>query len=611
MNHSEYISQIEIILKNLNDNLDKIYAEITHKNDSITSLLGSKIVTNLSEVEKLENQYRKSDEDNSLKISQLKSVIIHLEEELQKAITEYDNTHNSVMDKEVILSQKDEVLNETISLHKKTIAELKQKISTLDRECILNLKAKLVEFEEESNIFKNKVNDIEKRMKFEVGKIENEILTPTINVDPNSESQSYVNSKELREYRVKGINEIASIKQKYYKDIRDLEIKFYKLEAEYDKDNKILREEYNLQIEELKYEIIKVERSIKVLLDEYDFNCYKTVNNNELTYQTRKIEISREQNSKINEYIKKIKDQDSKANTSWLTESVDVFNTISSLDNKVNKSWNEYNLDNLKDLKTISNHVVESMKKTVEIFVSLFTKILNSQLKSSSKLTEDFLNGLIISTYKSYNFKDFNYDTFNEELRKLIVNYNNKRESNLSNFINLQKDSITNLLNQLKVISTNFDNYISEEIKTINASSNSFESLFTKAALAGVESANLYYKTRAELTEGNFNNQNSKQKAIEDELNAKLNEANAIFKAREDELNSKANNNDLMYKQDKQKDLESFNQVISSINKNIKNAKNDYLLVVKNKKIEANKKYDTLVKEIKTDQKIKIKIGQI
>src|SRR5690606_12350374 len=151
MNHNEYISQLEIIFKNLNDNLDRITNEVSQKNEKIIFELSSNKENNLDDIQKLEKQYFKNEEDNNQKISQLKSVILHVEDELQKALNDYNNTHNSILDKENILSKKDSVLSETISAHGKSISKLKQKISTLDRECILSLKAKLVEFEEETS----------------------------------------------------------------------------------------------------------------------------------------------------------------------------------------------------------------------------------------------------------------------------------------------------------------------------------------------------------------------------------------------------------------------------------------------------------------------------
>ncbi len=611
MNHNEYISQLEIIFKNLNDNLDRITNEVSQKNEKIIFELSSNKENNLDDIQKLEKQYFKNEEDNNQKISQLKSVILHLEDELQKALNDYNNTHNSILDKENILSKKDSVLSETISAHRKSISELKQKISTLDRECILSLKAKLVEFEEETSIFKSKVNDIEKRMKFEVSKIENEILTPTININPNDDSQNYVNSKDVREYRIKGINEIASIKQKYYKDIRDLEIKFYKLEAEYEKDNEILREEYNLQIEALKYEIIKIENNIKTLLDEYDFNCYKTVNANELSYQIDKININRNFKQKTDDYLIKIKDNENKANKSWLSESVDVFNTIKSMDEKTGKSFFDYSLEHLKEVKTTSVIIVESMKKTIDIFMNMFSKIINTHIKTTTKLTNNLYESLLVTDYKSFNFKDFTFDSYKENINQLLIDYNAKRNSNLNIFMDLFKESISNLINQLKVISTNYDNYINEEINTINENNRQLDSLLTKAALAGIESANNFYKTKTSLTNSNYQNQNDKMMALETSLKNNELEVNNDFKNKEMELNKKINNNSIIFKQKSQKDLENYNQIIISINKSIKQAKVNFLNTVKIKKAEANNKYNKLVRDIKSDQKIKTKIGQI
>lgn len=611
MNHNEYISQVEIILKNLNDSLDRIYEETTDKNEKVLLDLNSKRQLNYEDAQKLEKLYFKNEEDNNKKISQLKSVIIHLEGELQKALSTYNDSHNSVIDKEFILSEKDNVLSEVIQGHKKTISDLKQKISTLDRECILNLKAKLVEYEEESTIFKNKVNEIEKRMKFEVGKIENEILTPSINTDSKDDSQNYINSKEVREFRVKGINEISNIKQKYLKDIRNLEIKFYRLEAEYDRDNKILREEYNLKIEELKYEITKIENKIKSIMDEYDFNCYKTVNNNELTYQKEKIEINRDFNQKINDYVVKIKDQDIKSNNSWLSESVDVFNTIRGMDEKVNKVFLDHSIETMKDIKNTSIIVFDSLKKTIDIFMNLFTKVINSHLKRNIKLTEDLNEALLINDYKSFNFKDFSYDKYKENIYSILSEHNKNRESNYNNFYSMFKESVSNLINQIKVISSNFDNYISEEIKTINTNHQNINSMLMKASLGGIDSSNNYYKKKSDLSNSNYLNQSNKMQNLENDLVLKEEEINNDFKSKDIQLNRKIENNKLLQKQKEDKDLDDYNKMISSINKSIKLAKLHFVNTVKNKKIEANKKYDNFVKEIKSDQKIKTKIGQI
>ena len=612
MKYGDFFSQTKDLFNNLQIQLDEYQNDYLLKQDEFAKKLIDDKIVSKTKVELLESKYQQNDENNNQNISTIKSIIQHLQSELEKVISEYNASHNSVQDKELILSIKEEKLSDFKQAKKKAIFDLNQRINTIDRECILSLKAKLIEFEEEKNLFKNKLNDIEKKMRYEVSKIENEILSPEIKTSSELENNhNYQNTKEVIDFRKDGINQIAKLKKKYNKDIRDLEIKFAKYEAEYNRDNRILREEYNLQIEALKYEKLRLQREMDIANVEYDFGAYKQANINEKTYKDEKANFKKAYYEKIKDNYNKINTIDNNYNKVSYDQTVDLLNNITVEDNMrlddiykhlVDTNNNFYN--RTKDLNELLNTIVSN-------YLLVFENLLVTHWNNIYSLEKTLYESLLIADYHSYSFNEFNYNSYRDKIKSLYKQFKSDQKDRLNDFNKQLKISIERILNEILVISKNYSNYINEEVNSFNKYLSLFKNINGLSLKDGILSANNNYLSKEDRIKQNFANVNNNLNNLNNEIINDFAFSNEEFNLNCKELEDKIKKYQLKNENIQKNDMADYNSIVNNINNNIKDAKNEFSNILKKKKKEANNKFNNEVKNITKDQKTRLRMGQI
>lgn len=616
MKYEEFKIKINELNANLNDVLMQKQTQLIAFHDqTIKTLFENKDSAHVA-LSELEVHYQRVEEEKNQHISSLKSILTNLREEQTKEVTLYKNQHNANNDKERLLNAKEDSLAEFKLQKKKETHELNLKINALDKECIQILKNNQMEFEEEERNYKSKIAELEKKMKFEVQKINEAILTPSIRSNKTTETsyenrQDYQVDKEVKAIRQKGIIDISKIKLNYLFELKELELSFSTYGSNFKRDNDILREEYNLQIEELKYLKKKVQDELQFAIDMYDFDTYKTFHETEKEYATEVNHIIEKYNEKIYRYQDEIIQTEKQKNEvnhhnanvmyskvleSDLQQAL-IFNTLASESvSEVYGSLNDLN-------EFLTNVGIAYRDMMIYLFEGFWTRFHAKE--------RQFYESLIFLSYHSYCFNGFNYKDFNQEVLKLSEEFLKNQILRFENFKQQLNDNFKKLLKQVKNMYQGFVAFKNQEDTHIKEYLKLLEKTMTNAQEDGkIFNQKTYDEWMLQTTHKADAFKQNKQNEIHAQAENHRNVHND-FNLKSKDLEGKLKQYQQKRKENLDKELSLYRDTVKAIKQNILKIKQQHKLELKAQHKEILKNHMNQALQVENEKKTKLKIGLI
>lgn len=586
--------------------------------------LQKELLTNLKENKEkkeelflaLQNDFVENNHEKEEHFSLLQQEINKLVEDLNQEVLAYTQAHMAKKDKEQMLGDKENVLGQYKQQRKKETQDINIRINTLDKECISILKTKALEFEEEEKNHKFRLQELDKKMRFEVNKISDEILTPLFNDNPDEldkiqKNQAYRNDKKIQKLRVDGINEIAQIKLRYAGEIRKEKLNFINYACNYEKENALLREEYNQRIETLKYEKSRIQDNLQSKLDLYDFDVYRQENELEQKYGLEEIAITKKYRDEVETKEKEIFDEKKVFANEQFTKTVTIINEISNHDN----AQIEIIKNDLISKSNVFNENLLSFHETFSKAISGYLDMLKALIDTfwdNFYAQEEMLNELVIhSTFAINLYETYDYKEYVEEVDRTFNSFKKEQQASLKKHSKQIKDlfmKIFAILKEIKDFNTIYNKDTHEKLLCFSSNllsivSRSKESQLAKAKATFTKDSLEKQGIRDEVLLGIKKEQQeraNKEKEIKTNFNKKKNELEDKIKNYTSKQDSLRKSKEVVYK-----------GLLKEIATNMTNIRKKYVDDLHNQTIKINQEYKQEQKAIEEERITKIKVGQI
>lgn len=562
----------------------------------------------------LEAEYARKTDTKQKQINSLNHKISQLREELNQSIQAFQIQHDLHPLKQKLMNAKEDKLSDIKQLKKKEINDLTAKINSLDKECLLILKEKDNAIAETEKNHRAKVADLERRMKLEVAKINESILTPVPTAVGKSEEELEDNAfskQKVKEIRKNGINEIAEVKKKYLEAIYKEKLSFNKVFIQNQHDSKITREEYNIKIAELKYAREKHKRELQLAQDAYDFDTYIIINDTKKQKQLEEKAIVNDYHLRIyrhSDTINRIEVKKNLTNEEYNYLFLDKVNESDILQTKIFSGL--FN-NNQESLANTIKYFQEYLDKVVTSFNDALIDIINNYWANYYQNEKQFISALIMVNYQISELKDLSFQTAIEEVNQLQQKYQKLQDNRFKKLKNTIESNIKIIQNAIITYTNTIVDYLESETNAANLYFNDINKLINLA----------YSRNKEAYNQVNINNNKETNLMIENkknthdqEINELKNEINQINDAHLSEYNNitnKKKNYDKEFADKEKQILLEHQNYIASVKKNIEALKKKAHDELKTTQLALAKENAIEMKEIEIERRTKLKIGQI
>lgn len=599
------------------DLMNKINSERTKSADMQKQVLNELLVNKdngIKILNDLEAEYARKTDTKQKQINSLNHKISQLREELNQSVQAFQIQHDLHPLKQQLMSAKEDKLSGLKQLKKKEINDLTAKINSLDKECLLILKEKDNAIAETEKNHRAKVADLERRMKLEVAKINESILTPVPTAVGKSEEELEDNAfskQKVKEIRKNGINEIAEVKKKYLEAIYKEKLSFNKVLIQNQHDSKITREEYNIKIAELKHEREKHKRELQLAQDAYDFDTYIILNDTKKQKQLEEKAIVNDYHLRIyrhSDTINRIEVKKNLTNEEYNYHFLDKVNESDILQTKIFSGL--FN-NNRESLANTIKHFREYLDKVVTSFSDALIDIINNYWANYYQTEKQFISTLIMVNYQISELKNLSFQTAIEEVNQLQQKYQKLQDNRFTKLKNIIESNIKIIQNAIITYTNTIVDYLENETNAANLYFNDINKLINLAFTKNKEAYNQVNLNNNKETNLMIEN---KKKTHDQEINELKNEINQINDAHLSEYNNivnKKKNYDKEFADKEKQILLEHQNYIASVKKNIEALKKKAHDELKTTQIALAKENALEMKEIEIERRTKLKIGQI
>lgn len=609
--YEEYQNKIEILNNQLHDDIYKFKQEmLEYYEQNLQEVINNH--NNGTERLKLSNQriYESESKVNE-HLDSLKSIINNLRTELKIELDNFKKEHILEDVKIHLFKEKEEALAAFKQEKKKKTAELNQKIKHFDQQCLQRIKANNLELEDIENKYKQRLVEMEKKTRFAVRKVNDEILTPgmTARQAQISGNSNTLSNEEVRNIRLNGIMEIRDIKTKYYQERKDIQLKYYEESLKYQKENEILREEYNLRIEKLKYLKTKEQRELQIGLDEYDFQIYKQLD-----------EIEKNDNLKYNEikanYLEKIYDNQNEIHNKINEKNQQKKIGVNNLYGELAKEDKQ----NLLSLHTSFSHNTEKIKNNLQIVENYMIELLSNQYNIIIYIVATFWEKYFTHQEKlfelihSISYKSgFQYDySVNEnKILNLAKDFQNKQNKNFAQMQRVVSDNFKLIRKSYSDVFKSLINYFGNEEKSFNIYFASINQLVNAIEADAKESYQVLFEHESDENSGLFQKIKNNEQEEKSALEANNKYVKDTFAANVENLNKKIKEYNVKSKKTQKNDLLLYKSEAKKLRKNINQIKKKYKNQLNNLKRKTIDDYKKEIKAVIEESKTKTKISKI
>ena len=582
--------------------------------------LSDKIIQELAKVEKanvrtlnaLNKQYIEECKKNEEQLKVFVNSISDLENELQTVVEEY-NKYCEEHDEFAILNEKNEQEKAVLkNKFKREIQDINIKLDRIDKELKEIIEEKDNLFDEELTVYKSKIIEFDKRKNFEIKKIQDNTIKEydeyqKLLLTENKKFEIKQINKKIKQVRYNGIIEEKECILRHLAEKKQFELDFANKEKEFKIGNIKLHEEYNLKIEDTKFDKSLIEFNYKKNEANNDNNMVHSFNENE---KSKKLN----QNDKVNNLYKLINEKTIEK-ISFEQTKIDSETEVSKLiyksieENDCNQATKFIELEN-KELALINKDIAlfqKNLNMTVTFYVQNIVATYTNYFKSYMNKEEMFINNLLVNIVNGDFLQDNNYDEYVNQIKGIFEVFRSKEDefiesfsSYLSSTLQAFIDQIENFVNTILMLNTNINDIMNNYHNEINA----VLATATSKGFTFVES--IQAKTKEQISVNDSSN-----KSVFDERVKKIEEEkvfiNKEYEAREQEieLTRQAQQNDFKIKYDELVKIK--NTVKEEIKLKSTVEVNDVVAEYDNKVNSINLKYEEEIKLV--DKQYKQKIG--
>lgn len=604
---SEFSSDL---LNNITNEKNKL---INIQKDLIDQLLVNKEKT-FEILQDLEVSYSKKIEVKQNQINLLDDKISKLRADLSEEIKTFQIQHDLQPLKQKLMNAKEDNLSSFKQAKKKEINDLSSKINALDKECLLILKEKDNAMIETERNHKAKVAELERRMKLEVAKINESILTPVPNNVGKTEeelSESIFSKQKIKEIRKTGINEIAKIKLQYVNSIKKEKLAFNKINLQNEHDSQIIREEYNIKIAEMKYIREKHKRELEKHQDAYDFDTYIVVNDTKRDKLLEEKKIVNDFHLRMYQHSDTINRIEVKRNVTNEKITNQFLDKVKEIDLLQNQKFNELFTKRIESFQSTNKLLHEYLDEVISAFKNIIIQFVNNfwvEFYDSEKL---FLSSIVFINYNPTNLNELSFKKAAETIETLNKKYQNMQEARYKKLINIIESNSKLILNQISVFINSISEYINGEADAGNVFYHEINKIINQLYLKNSETYNLINLNENKKINQMIENKKKNNDQETNNLKLEIDKVNSNYLSEHKDISDKKRNYDQEFDEKEKQILNSHHSYIASVKKNIELIKKKFNDDLKATQINITKENELETREIEQERKTKIKIGQI
>lgn len=437
----------------------------------------SKIIQELSKANKanvktlnsLNKEYLETCNNNKLELNNYIEKIKLINEDLLKEIDEFKESYNFDSEKEKHIARKDRACAPLRTKFKREIHDINIKINRIDQELKETLDTRNNENDQENVNYKNKIIEFDKKKRHEVNKIQSNTIKEYDELQKrllveNKRSEIKNINKQIKEIRRNGLIDEKDCIFRNLEDQKQYELEHVKYLLDYKNENIKLEKEYNVRIEETKFNKSMIEFNYKKEFDKCDNDAIHNLNEacKQLQYKHSKNKsdlYSNIYNENINQFNYERKRNDDELNV--------VKNIYLSIENMDNKQIDKYLELNNKELNSIENEL-SLFEKNIVLTLNFYLQNLINSYKSYFKdlLTkeESFINNLLINTVQGDFLNGKNCDSYIPQIVNLFSVFREQEEKAVVLF----EEDLNNLLNNLILQVNEFVNKVKELNNKVN-----------------------------------------------------------------------------------------------------------------------------------------------
>ncbi|MFA6627461.1 MAG: hypothetical protein WCT17_02905 [Bacilli bacterium] len=608
MKYEQFASKLEMIQLNL-----KMVIEQKDKQSEAILIEASKELLDNKEyalvfLASLETQLHDHHVEKQYHISQLTNEIVLLKEKLENELSEYQKTHVVNDDKTRLLTTKEEKLVEPHARKKKEIQEINQKITLLDKECLQILKENETALWEEEKNYKQKLVELERKMKFEVQRIGDAILTPT---SDDLEQEGVMDKKKSIETRKEGINEIAKIRLKYYNEMRQIEIAFCNYKYQLKRDRGILREEYDQKIEELNFARKNHQIDLQKQIDMYDFDVYKNVNTYEKKYRLEENDINIDHLDKLSAIhansaiVEKVKEDIEHL------DMIAIYDQINDYDSSQISLHHRYIQTQQQIAREMTDKTNEFLIDILNTYQNIMIAIIHHFWDAVYHHEQQLYDALVFLNYQTKLSSDFSYVPFEQELHQLFDDFTKQQKNRTSELIQEFNNHHKILLRQVLNVYNFMIDYLDSEQKKLQEHQAELQSWVMRVHEKAMDHLNTNYEKALQNIQTNQSRLAEEQKASHDVMIAQSRAIEDDYFSKSKHLNDKIDAYSITLKNNAHRAKQDHQIFIAKSKTNINQFKSNYKVELQEELSRIAHKYDMLVREAGIERKTKLKMGQI
>ena len=404
----------------------------------------SKIIQELSKANKanvktlnsLNKEYLETCNNNKLELNNYIEKIKLINEDLLKEIDEFKESYNFDSEKEKHIARKDRACAPLRTKFKREIHDINIKINRIDQELKETLDTRNNENDQENVNYKNKIIEFDKKKRHEVNKIQSNTIKEYDELQKrllveNKRSEIKNINKQIKEIRRNGLIDEKDCIFRNLEDQKQYELEHVKYLLEYKNGNIKLEKEYNIRIEETKFNKSMIEFNYKKEFDKCDNDAIHNLNeaSKQLQYKHTKNKsdlYSNIYNENINQFNYERKRNDDELNV--------VKNIYLSIENMDNKQIDKYLELNNKELNSIENEL-SLFEKNIVLTLNFYLQNLINSYKSYFKdlliKEESFINNLLINTVQGDFLNGKNCDSYIPQIVSLFNVFREQEEKAL------------------------------------------------------------------------------------------------------------------------------------------------------------------------------------
>jgi len=608
MMFADFKAKIEQINNELFDILSRSQADLNDYNQEIISNAFNNHQNQKEVLKSLENKLYDNENKANDVLNELKSIINNLQIELDTEVANYQKQHVLEEAKTNLFNAKEETLSDFITSKKKKTADLNQKIKVLDNQCLQILKTKNLEISELEKKFKARVQELDRKAKLESEKIAESILAPGPAMKTEAQDIDQLSKDEIAKIRIEGINEIKNVKVKYLSMKKIESLKHYDIVFNMQRDNEILREEYNLQIAKLQYLKNKEQRELQKGLDNYNFEVYHQLNELEKTYALEVNNIKDKFYQQIYHYRDEVYDNLNKKTKEHQVDSHEIFAKIKEIDEELLAKYLELLKATLTFKVNEYNHIQQFFLSTIPLYQENIINLVSKLYEHLQDNAKNYLQYLFTFTYNKPGIQISNHE---DDLVKVNDDFIKLQNSTFEQLKKILKDNFHNLLNALNEIANSMQKFFDKQKENYEKYYQSLMELVKKINQETLDKYNEKYLITQEANKTAIEKMKAETAKQINDLDDSNNLIFNNYHQKSESLKQKIKEYNTKFKKEQKIDLSLYNEQIKNIKNNINKIKKKYKKLKQESKKEIGKKFNSDLKIIEAERKTKLKIGQI